>query len=408
MKVLWCCNVILPEIADAAGISEMAHSAGWIEGFLHGIKAQKDVELGIICPGNKETHGAFDGIEYWICGSESYKSILDAFSPDIVHVFGTENEESNKLVSLFNNKSRTVINIQGMAGLCADVYIDGLPITLQRKQRFFEKIIGNGILNQRDNLQLRGNKEAETFSIAGHVIGRTDIDRMFALDLNPNIQYHCCNEILRANFYSAPKWDISQIKRHSIVIRNTGNPIKGLYQMFCAMPDILKRFPDAHLYVLGNTYKVPRNWRQRVTEGSYNKLLRQTAEKFGLTKCITATGSLNAQQVEELYLQSHVVVSASVIENESNVVSEAKLLGVPVVSSFVGGLPNRITHGEDGCLYPFNMPKMMAYYITELFSDDNRAIGISKKAIASQSIINDAERNIETLVKIYKEIVQAG
>lgn len=58
--------------------------------------------------------------------------------------------------------------------------------------------------------------------------------------------------------------------------------------------------------------------------------------------------SLDSGQMKERYLRSHAVVSASNIENESNVVSEAKILGVPVVASFVGGLPNRIKHGYDG------------------------------------------------------------
>ena len=176
--------------------------------------------------------------------------------------------------------------------------------------------------------------------------------------------------------------------------------------MFCAMPDILKRFPDAHLYILGASYTEPQNMKQRFTEGSYNRLLRKTAEKFGLAKHITATGTLNAEQVAELYLKAHVVVSASVIENESNVVSEAKLLGVPVVASFVGGLPNRIIHGVDGYLYPFNVPKMIAYYVAELFGNDSRAIEISKRAKETQSAINDADRNIKTLMDIYEEIAK--
>ena len=193
MKVLWLCNVLLPEIADAAGVSGKAHSAGWIEGFLQGLRYRNDVEIGIICPFDTEITGTFEGGRYWLCGSDSYRSILDAFDPDILHVFGTENEESNKIVTLFNKPARTIVNIQGMACLYADVYTEGLPPRMQLRQRIFESLIKNGVLNQRDRFRLRGKVEADTLSKVCHVIGRTDIDRMFALHLNPTVQYHQCN-----------------------------------------------------------------------------------------------------------------------------------------------------------------------------------------------------------------------
>ena len=406
MKVLWCCNVVLPELADAAGIADKAHSAGWIEGFLKGIKQFKEVELGIICPHKSGFSGTTDGIRYWLCSSCDYKKILDDFKPDVVHIFGTENEESNKLINIFGQPEKTVINIQGIAGLISDVYVDGLPPKMQLKQRVFEGCIKNGLLNQRDRLRARSITEKDSLQKSGHVIGRTDIDRMFALNINPNIHYHHCNEILRKNFYEAEHWDITNIKRHSIMIRSTGNPLKGLHQMLYAMPHILKKYPDAHLYVLGSTFSPRQKPWQRFTEGSYNKLIRETVEKLGLANHITALSTLDSKQMEQLYLQTHVVVSASVIENESNVVSEAKLLGVPVVASFVGGLPNRITHGYDGYLYPYNMPEMLAYYVTEIFNNDNLARQISQNAIRTQLEINNPEKNIATLVEIYKNIEQ--
>ena len=404
MRVLWYCNVILPEVADAAGISDKAHSAGWVEGFLLGLRKQPDVTLGIICPWTEYREGEHDGFQYWLCSSEQYEKVLDQFKPDILHVFGTENEESNKLVTLFNNPRRTVVNIQGMATLYADVYTDNLPAKLQLRQRIFESFLRNGILDQRDKLRSRGEAESDTIKKVCHVIGRTDIDRMFAQNLNPDIQYHHCNEILRDNFYKGKQWNIENIQRHSIVIRNTSNPIKGFYQVIRAMPFILQKFPDAHLYVVGNSYASPKNLKQKFTEGSYNRLVRKTVQRLGLADHITALGTLDAEQMEQLYLRAHVVVSASIIENESNVVSEAKILGVPVVASYVGGLPNRIIHKYDGYLYPFNMPAMMAYYVSELFGDDNVAEQISKNAMKTQAEINDPSCNIATLVEIYKKI----
>lgn len=406
MKVLWCCNVVLPEIADVAGVSDQVHSAGWIEGFLEEIKRVEEVELGIICPHGSGHSGTFDGVRFWLCSSSDYQSILNEFNPDVVHVFGTENEESNRLVNLFGKPERVIINIQGMAGPISDVYLDGLPPKMQLKQRVFESYLKNGLLDQRNRFKERSITEKDSLQKCCHVIGRTDIDRMYALSINPDIEYHHCNEILRKNFYKAERWNIDNVNRYSMLIRSTGNPIKGLHQMLLAMPHILKEYPNAHLYVIGNTFSPRKKLRQRFTEGSYNKLIRETIEELGLEKHITTLGSLDSKEMEQVYLKTHIVISASIIENESNVVSEAKLLGVPTIASFVGGLPNRITHGYDGYLYPYNMPQMLAYYITEIFEDDKLACQISQNAIRTQSEINDPQKNIETLVEIYKNINQ--
>ena len=90
------CNVVLPMVANAAGIKEKAHSAGWIEGFLEGLQTHKEIELGIICQSSISEHGiCSNGVRYWLCGIEQYEAILNEFSPDILHIFGTENPESN-------------------------------------------------------------------------------------------------------------------------------------------------------------------------------------------------------------------------------------------------------------------------------------------------------------------------
>lgn len=402
MKILWYSNVVLPQVADAAGINQKANSAGWIEGFLREIKAFDNVELGIICPYSSYLSGKNEKLSYWLVDNDTrYNEILKSFAPDIVHVFGTESVESNKLIKEFGRPERTVVNIQGMAELYGNVYLRGLPVDLCRKERLFEKYIKNGLLSQKNNLLKRGLVERDTMQRIGHVIGRTDIDRMFAITSNPDINYHFCNEILREDFYTSEKWDVQNIDRYTILFRNTSNPIKGLYGMLKAMTQILKTYPNAHLNVIGNSIHYPKTFKQRIVESSYNRLLREYVEDNGLKDHITFVGTLSPEQMKEQYLRSHCVVSASVIENESNVVSEAKILGVPVVSSFVGGLPNRITHGVDGMLYDFGMPEMLAYYVNKIFADDNLSVSISKNAIESQTVINDPKTNIKKLIDIY-------
>ena len=46
---------------------------------------------------------------------------------------------------------------------------------------------------------------------------------------------------------------------------------------------------------------------------------------------------------------------------------EAQLLGVPVIASYVGGVPDMVTHGETGLLYRFEEVEMLAEGIRNLF-----------------------------------------
>ncbi len=407
MRILWYTNVVLPEVAQAAHL-EGQYSAGWIQGFWNGIMTKPSIELTICCPYTTQIllSGQGKGFAYYVTPEsfDKYDDILNASKPDIVHVFGTESPEALKLVKAFNRPERTVINIQGMLNLYADVFFEGLPHQMSRRTRVFEKVIHNSLIDQRNNMRYRATTEAEMLRLAGHAIGRTDIDHMFCQSHNADIRYHHCDEILRSDFWKRGGWNVKEVRRHSILFRSTATPIKGLHMMLQAMPILLKKYPNTHLYVIGTPIFQPASLKGKFVEGSYNKYVRQQIETAHLTGHITFLGTLSAQQMKDEYLKANVFVSASQIENESNVISEAKMLGVPCVASFVGGLPNRITHGKDGFLYPYNMPSMLAYYVERLFEDDQLCTAISQEAIRSQSIINDPETNKEKLFAIYKEI----
>lgn len=413
MKVLWYCNVLLPKAAEAANIKGEKNTAGWIEGFLNkGWGGNKsDINLGIICPadGLELIKAELDDISYYIISRKSpieqFKKILIDFKCDILHIFGTESPDSLDLIKLFGKPDKTIINIQGMMNIYSKVYKEGMSSRSQTKERLFEKIIGNSLESQKNSLALRGKTEKMIMENVMNVIGRTDIDRMMATSLNPKINYFHCNEILRDTFYHGGEWSLDMVEIHSLFFRNTGNPIKGFPGMLKALSILLKKYPDTKLYVVGPTILRPVNLKQRFVESTYNRECRELIEKNHLWEHIEFMHQLNAEQMKERYLKSHVVVSASNIENESNVVSEAKILGVPVVASFVGGLANRIKHGYDGFLYQFNLPEMLAYYISMIFDNPDIANRISKQAMESQMVVNDPGTNIRRLNEIYQAII---
>ena len=104
------------------------------------------------------------------------------------------------------------------------------------------------------------------------------------------------------------------------------------------------------------------------------------------------------------FLKSHVFVSPSSIENSPNSVGEAMLLGVPVVSSDVGGVKNLLTHGEEGFVYPYDEPYMIAHYVCHLFGDDALAQTLSEHARAHAAHTHNREENLQKMLEIYREI----
>lgn len=111
------------------------------------------------------------------------------------------------------------------------------------------------------------------------------------------------------------------------------------------MPDILSKYPKTHIYTTGKNL-VGLSWGQKMRLTSYQLYLSQLIEKYGLQKNISFLGTLSADQMCEQYLKANVFVSPSTIENSSNSVGEAMLLGCPVVSSNVGGINNLLKHGR--------------------------------------------------------------
>ena len=104
------------------------------------------------------------------------------------------------------------------------------------------------------------------------------------------------------------------------------------------------------------------------------------------------------------YIQSNIFVSASSIENSPNSVCEAMILGVPVISSMVGGMVDLLEHGVNGFYYQADAPYMLRYYIKKIFEDTDLAKRISKNEIETAEKRHDRADIIKDLKSIYESI----
>ena len=80
------------------------------------------------------------------------------------------------------------------------------------------------------------------------------------------------------------------------------------------------------------------------------------------------------------------------------------LLGVPTISSDVGGVKNMLVHEKEGYIYPADEPYMIAYYVDLIFSNQHIANNLSLNAINHAKITHSKEINSNNLINIYEKV----
>lgn len=412
--------MMLPKIAINL-LRETSNLGGWLVGLSDDLLKIKAIELTVCFPvvSQKELLiGQVDNLKYYgfpqkISNPTIYNheveiylnKILNEVSPDIIHIFGTEYPHTLAMMNACENLGmldQVVINIQGLASICAKHYGASLPDIVRRKYTFRDFVKQDNMNQQATKFQKRGKFEIQALQMVKHVIGRTDWDKACTEQINPNAAYHFCNETLRDEFYRH-NWDINSCEKHSIFISQCSYPIKGFHFMLEAMPEILRKYPNAHIYTTGKNPLLLTGL-GILRETYYQKYIGNLIKKYKLQDKITFLGSLDEHDMCERYLKSHVFISPSSIENSPNSVGEAMILGVPTVTSDVGGVKNMLTHNEDGFIYQYDAPYMLAYNVCKIFEDNDLALKFSECSKKHAQITHNREINLKAMLEIYEEI----
>lgn len=277
-----------------------------------------------------------------------------------------------------------------------------MPDNVQRKFSISNLIRGN-LLKQKRNLYKRGQNELKTIKSVAHVIGRTTWDKACSHQINPNINYHHCNETLREIFYKKT-WDIRSCKKFTIFLSQSSSPIKGIHNLFDALPEVIKNFPLTHVYISGNNPTNDIGIINKLKISSYGKYLNEKIKINNLSKHITFLGDLDEENMCNRFLDAHVFVSTSSIENSPNSLGEAMILGVPTVTSDVGGVRDLFSHNVDGFTYQHDAFYMLSYYICSIFSDDDLAIKFSTNSKIHANETHNKINNRQQLIKIYERV----
>lgn len=403
MKILWLCNVELPQISRLQGRGASVFG-GWLAQAADKLCAEH--RLHVLYPGSERCSGGSGNLTYQSFNGQDDAAVmaaaLEQFQPQVIHVWGTEMKHTDDFIQeaeRLGMLDRCAVSIQGMVSVYDRHFTEGLPEHIVRRYTLRDRLKRESIADRREDFVRRGVCEVDALKRARHIIGRTEWDRACTAQINPDAAYHFCNETLRPAFYEA-KWELELAQRHTIFVSQCNYPIKGMHFLLEAMPLILARFPDTVIYTTGPDLLHP-GLRGRVLRTSYQLYLLELIHKYGLEEHIRFLGTLSETEMRDRYLNSHVFVSPASIENSPNSVGEAMLVGTPVVASYVGGTMSMMTHRQEGFLYQSSAPYMLAEYVNQIFADDELARTFSRAARARAAQTHDPERNHARLLEIY-------
>lgn len=416
MKILWIVNTIFPFPSKKLGIKKNCFG-GWLNGLANKLKENEKINLAIAAIYNGDNLLKFnDGkiIYYLIPGLPAleynknmeryWKQVKELFKPDIIHLHGTEFTHGLAYINANGNKN-VITSIQGLVHRCADVYLGNID-----KKDIINNITLRDILKN-DNLfqakkkfKKRGLNELEIIKKSNYIIGRTTWDYANVKAINPDVKYYIGNETLREAFYNR-NWSIDNINRHTLFCSQAGYPIKGFHYLVQALSILKKKYPDIKLYVAGNNIVDSSTLKSRLKKSGYAKYIESLIKKYELQENIVFTGLLDEKQMLQRLLKTHVFVLPSAIENSSNSLGEAMLLGMPCVASNTGGTMDILEHKQEGYLYPYTEPAMCAEYISRFFEDDKLALQLGKRAKITAEERHNPENNVKTIIDIYNDIL---
>jgi glycosyltransferase involved in cell wall biosynthesis len=199
------------------------------------------------------------------------------------------------------------------------------------------------------------------------------------------------------------------IKPEEVVILSLRrlHPKTGVQYLIASAPQIVSKIKQVKFLIIG--------------EGELKETLLKKVRSCGLESYFIFTGAIPNEVVPEYIAAADLAVFPSLVEATSIACLEVMAMGVPVVASDVGGLPEIIEDGYNGLLVPF--PKKKSDYldsglsrevvenlsgaIIKLASRGNLRNIFGKNGAKKVSQYFSWEYYLEKLLKVYDGLINA-
>ena len=172
-------------------------------------------------------------------------------------------------------------------------------------------------------------------------------------------------------------------------------PLKGIQYLIRALPAIRKEFPEAKLEIIG--------------EGPFKEKLEREAKKYKMEKYVKFSGF--QADVEKSLSKLDLYVQPSLSESFGLAIVQAMSVGLPVVATRTGGIPELVTDGKSGILVEPENAKELSDAIMSIMFDRSAALRMGEMARRESTVrfnLKDMIHDIEDTYRSLKEGADRG
>ncbi len=419
MKILWFC--MTPALATEKMTGKLGIGNGWVSSLQYHLTKRTDIELGLVFPWktniveqfelDKTTYFAFPQFQrnkfQWFIAKhrhliepdnmvETYLEIIENFKPDVIHIFGSE---KNYGLIIPKIQIPTLIWIQGNLTVYTHMWFNGFS-KRELIKYMPRKSYWNGVshLHKYYKAVKTAKKEAEIFKSCNHFLGRTQWDKRITSILSPNANYYHCDEILRHEFYNI-QWKPNR-NHEKIILFSTiqNNLYKGMEMIFGCCELLIP--------ILGDKFE----WRIAGISSKHDLLIisEKKFKKKASELNISPLGRIPSPELIQQLLSADIFVHPSHIDNSPNSVCEAMIIGMPVISTNTGGVPDLLNNRKEGLLVQPGDIYAMTGAILELIKDKEIAIAYGQNARKTALKRHDPNTIVDDLVNISKALAASS
>lgn len=233
--------------------------------------------------------------------------------------------------------------------------------------------------------------ERRTVRACRYFICETAFSTGLVRRINPNAEIHQITTPVRPEFFEIQR---QPPPADAPIILFVGSliPAKGVEILLESFSELLRTFPQARLRLVGHS------------DPAYQAVLDAHIVRLDLKERVTQYGFCRIDALIQHFSVATLLVLPTLMDTAPNVIAEAKVAGVPVVASAVGGVLEMIESNVTGILVLPGSTDSLTAGLLDGLRDPDRMTAMAARAQLHAQRDHRPDVQVEKLIAVYRQI----